>query len=182
MKAVRTFTVFVIRWLPILAAAALLVWDFWGTGPLHRHSQHEVLAASAKDGRLHVLSVTVAEGRTVEGVTFDGSRNVYRVRLSGNDSVSGAIVAKPPPLLSPTLGFDAQSFAAPTTGTLFRRTVIPAWPLIAGLIALPSSGLAVRYARRRRRKLQGRCVACGADLEGKRGSCPACGNVAPSTV
>ena len=182
MKAVRTSLVFVVRWLPIVLAAALLAWDLWGAAPLHRHNRQELLAASAKDGRLHVVAVTVAEGRTIENIAFDGSRNVYRLKLSGNDSVSGAIVAKPPPLLSPTLGFESHSFATPATGTHFRRTVIPAWPLIAGLIALPSSGLAVRHARRRRRKLQGRCVACGADLQGNAGSCPACGHVAPSTV
>ena len=183
MKAMRNSLLLVFRWLPIVAAAALLAWDFWGKTPLHRFSRQEVLAAAAKDGRVHLLSVTVPPGRTVEGVSFDGSRNYYRVKLSNNVAVSGKLVAdEPPPLLSPTLGFEAQSSSTAGTGTRFRRTVIPAWPLVAGLMALPSSGMVVRYVRRRRRKLQGRCVGCGVDLEGKSGTCAACGHVAPTTI
>ncbi len=182
MKAIGAALVFLFRWLPIVVAAALIAWDLWGKAPLYRHRDQAVAAVSARDGRLHVLQLTFAADRPVEGVTFTPDRSGFRVKLSSG-AVSGPFIVTPPPLLSPSLGFQSETLTMPTTGTRFQRLIVPEWPVIVGLILLASSGPTLRSVRRRRRKRLGLCTSCGYDLRGTPGAhCPDCGSTAPTAA
>ncbi len=185
MKAVRAGLVFFCRWLPIVLAAALIAWDLWGKTPIRRHGDQELLALFADDGRLHVLYVAVGADRTIQDVTISPEENAFRIRFShglSKGALSGPFMLPPPPLVSPSLGFHSESFITATTGTHFRRLVIPEWILVLGLILLASSGPTLRGMSRRRRKRKGQCTSCGYELHGMSGSCPECGSIAPTVV
>jgi hypothetical protein len=181
MKALRPTTITLLRWLPIVIAATLIAWDLWGKTPLHWHDDQKVTALTARNGRLYVLRLTIGPGRTVESVAFADDRQSYRVKVS-NGALNGGLVAAPPPLLSPSLGFQSDSAVTPATGTRYERLILPVWVLVVGLIFLASSGPTMTALRRRRRKMLGLCTSCGYDLRATPGVCPECGSTAPRSI